>query len=57
MGLDVVDIILRTEELFIITVDDDEAATLRTVGNFYDLICGKLELSLLQAPLASDKTP
>jgi acyl carrier protein len=32
MGLDAVEIVLRTEELFVITIEDDEAAAVRTVG-------------------------
>jgi len=32
MGLDAVEIVLRTEELFAITIKDDEVATVRTVG-------------------------
>jgi acyl carrier protein len=32
MGLDAVEIVLRTEELFVITIGDDEAAAVRTVG-------------------------
>jgi len=38
MGLDAVEIVLRTEELFVITIEDDEAAAVRTVGDFYNLI-------------------
>jgi len=36
MGLDAVEIILRSEELFVITIGDDEAAAVRTVGDFYN---------------------
>ena len=35
MGLDAVEIVLRTEELFVITIGDDEAGEVRTVGDFY----------------------
>jgi len=44
MGLDAVEIILRAEELFLITVGDDEAGAVRTVGEFYNLICATLNL-------------
>ncbi len=37
MGLDPVEIVLRTEELFVITVEDGEAAAVHTVGDFYNL--------------------
>ena len=40
--MDAVEIVLRTEELFAITLTDEEAAAVRTVGDFYRLICSRL---------------
>jgi hypothetical protein len=57
MGLDAVEIILRTEELFAIEVSDDDAAKVRTVGDFYQLICAKLNLPPLPAPVTSKDLP
>ncbi|UWZ83284.1 acyl carrier protein [Occallatibacter riparius] len=57
MGLDGVEIILRSEELFGIDIDDKEAATVETVGDFYELICSKLLLSPLQPPVTSEELP
>ena len=53
MGLDAIEIVLRTEELYAITITDDEAPQVATVGDFYALICRKLDLT----PLASPQTP
>jgi hypothetical protein len=50
MGMDAVEIVLRTEELFAITIPDDEASAVRTVGDFYRLICSKLSLVPLPSP-------
>ncbi len=57
MGLDGVEIILRTEKLFVVTITDDEAASVRTVGDFYKLICAKLNLTPLQTALTSANLP
>jgi hypothetical protein len=57
MGLDAVEIVLRTEELFVIEISDDEAASVRTVGDFYELICGKLSIPPLQSPSTSENLP
>ncbi|HZB89492.1 MAG TPA: hypothetical protein VE291_12580 [Terracidiphilus sp.] len=43
MGLDSVEIVLRTEDEFSITISDDEAAGSITVGKLYDLILSKLD--------------
>jgi hypothetical protein len=51
MGLDAVEIILRTEELFV--NGDDEAAAVRTVGDFYNLTCMKLDVTPLESPVTS----
>jgi acyl carrier protein len=53
MGLDAVEIILRAEEFYSITIADDEAGRVRTVGDFYELICNKLNV----APLPNPKKP
>lgn len=37
-----VDVIIKCEDVFNITVDDDEADTIRTIGNAVDLIHAKL---------------
>ena len=37
-----VDVIIKCEDTFGITVDDDEADTIRTIGNAVDLIHAKL---------------
>ncbi|MBB5315670.1 acyl carrier protein [Tunturibacter empetritectus] len=57
MGLDAVEIVLRTEELFVITIGDDEAAAVRTVGDFYNLICSKMNVAPLQSPVTSAELP
>ena len=57
MGLDAVEIVLRAEDFFVITIEDEEAAAVRTVGDFYKLICTKLNVPPLPSPVASDKLP
>jgi hypothetical protein len=57
MGLDIVEIVLRTEEFFGITIGNDEAAVVRTVGEFYKLICAKLDVHPFQSPVTSTKLP
>lgn len=57
MGLDAVEIVLRTEELFVITFTDDEVAAVRTAGDFYRLICSKLNVTPLQSPVTSAELP
>jgi hypothetical protein len=57
MGLDVVEIVLRTEEFFVIHIEDDEAASVRTVGDFYNLICAKLDVPPLQNPVTPANLP
>jgi hypothetical protein len=51
VGLDSVELILRAEELFSIAVSDEEAARVRTVGDFYVLICTKLDIRPLESPV------
>lgn len=55
--MDSVEIILRTEELFVIEIDDEEAARVRTVGDFYGLICAKLDITPLKSPITSLELP
>ncbi len=43
MGMDSVEIILRIEEDFAISISDEEASSLRTVGELHALIVRKLE--------------
>jgi hypothetical protein len=57
MGLDAVEIVLRTEEFFVITIDDEEAAAVRTGGDFYLLICAKLSVPPLVSPITSVVLP
>ena len=57
MGLDAVEIILRSEALFVITIGDDEAAVVRTVGDFYNLTCMKLDVTRLESPVTSAVLP
>ena len=45
MGLDAVELILRTEDEFGITIADDEAETASTVGRLYEIILSKLDLT------------
>jgi hypothetical protein len=45
MGMDAVELILRTEDEFSISISDDEAASAFTVGGLYDLILSKLDTS------------
>ena len=57
MGLDAVEIVLRTEELFTITIEDAEAAAARTVGDFYILVCSKLNVAPISSPVTSAQLP
>lgn len=57
MGLDAVEIVLRTEEFFDIGIEDAEMAAVRTVGGLYNLVCLKLKLQALDAPVTSAKLP
>jgi acyl carrier protein len=43
MGLDAVEIVLRTEDEFSITLGDEEVAATRTVREFYQLVLSKLD--------------
>jgi acyl carrier protein len=57
MGLDAVEIVLRAEELFKINIEDSEAAAVYTVGDFYTLICAKLNVTPMHAPVTSPSLP
>ena len=57
MGLDTVEIILRAEEFYSTTFTDHEAAQVRTVGDFYKLICSKLKIAPLEYPQTSATLP
>jgi hypothetical protein len=57
MGLDGVEIIIRTEELFGINIEDDESGSVRTVGDFYILVCAKLGVYPLPSPVTSASLP
>src|ERR1019366_5759458 len=45
MGLDAVEIVMRTEDEFSITISDDEAAAAATVGALYRIVLGKLDVT------------
>ena len=57
MGLDAVEIVLRSEDFFGITIEDDRAAAVRTVGDFYTLVCTKLNVLPLESPITSADLP
>lgn len=57
MGLDAVELVLRAEELFVIRVNDNEAAAVRIVGDFYELVCTKLGVQPLQSPITPQVLP
>ncbi len=57
MGLDTVELVLRAEELYATTFTDDEAGQVSTVGDFYRLICAKLDLAALADASTSDALP
>ena len=42
MGLDIVELIVRVEEVFQIHIADQEANSVSTVGDLYNLVLGKL---------------
>lgn len=42
MGLDVVELVMRVEETFEITIEDEEAEQTATIGQFYALVLRKL---------------
>lgn len=44
MGLDIVEIVMRTEEVFGVTLPDAECGDIKTVGDLYKLVLQKLSL-------------
>ncbi len=44
MGMDSVEIVLRCEEAFAITLEDSEVELIFTVGQLFELVCTKLHL-------------
>jgi len=44
MGLDTVELVLRTEDVFAVYMPDEECGQIRTVGDLYKLILQKLDL-------------
>jgi hypothetical protein len=51
MGLDFVELVLRTEEVFAIDLPDEQCQLIRTVGDLYKLILEKLELTYVPSAL------
>ena len=47
MGLDTVEIVLATEEVFSVNLPDDECGSIVTVGDLYRLVLNKLGLPYL----------
>jgi acyl carrier protein len=45
MGLDIVELVIRTEEVFGITIENYDAEKIRTVGDLYELVCKLLNVS------------
>jgi acyl carrier protein len=45
MGLDIVELVMRTEEVFSITIEDSDAEQVHTVGDLYELVCKLLNVS------------
>lgn len=57
MGLDAVELVLRAEEFFTIFIPDNEAAAIRTVHDFYTVICRKLNVTPAVHPTTPDSLP
>ena len=49
MGLDTVEIVLRTEETFNVDLPDDQCSQVITVGDLYRLVLGNLKLPYVPA--------
>ena len=50
MGLDTVELILRCEEVFEVEIPDSKLEEVRTVGEYYNLICNALNLTPIADP-------
>jgi hypothetical protein len=57
MGLDSVEIVVHAEAFFNIAISDGEAAQVRTVGDFYVLICERLGVEPLKDPVTDNNLP
>ena len=44
MGLDVVELVMRTEEVFGIAIADEDAEHANSVGKLYEVVCTQLSL-------------
>jgi acyl carrier protein len=53
LGLDVVELVMGIEEAFDLTISDEEAAEVETVGLMYVFICDRLGLD----PTAAESAP
>jgi len=51
VGLDVVELVMRCEEDFGVTIADADAEQVRTVGDLYLLICRQLGIEAAKGPL------
>jgi acyl carrier protein len=49
MGLDTVEIVIRTEETFNVDLSDEECGKIVAVGDLYRLVLSKLELPYVEA--------
>lgn len=47
MGLDFVELVMRTEEVFAVELPDDQCESIRTVGDLYRLVLEKLTLAYI----------
>jgi len=45
MGLDIIELVMRTEETFGVNIEDGAAGQIQTVGDLYEAICKQLDLS------------
>ncbi len=57
MGLDIVELVMRTEEVFGVTFADAELVHAETVGALYQILCQELELAPLSDPEAAVGRP
>jgi acyl carrier protein len=54
MGLDTVEIVIRTEEVFLVDLRDDECGRVVTVGDLHRLVLSKITLSDADLPDAEN---